>query len=279
MVNRKDLNPEASPQAAFGARLRSSREARNWTQEDLSERMSVSSGHISGVETTRKAPSLRFAKAADAAFGLVGTDVTFERQWREMQHGSLLEGYPEYVGYQSRAAEIRLFETGVIPGFLQTREYASVLADAAVQRGDITPEQADERVDVQIEQQAMLARTPPPLIFVVLDESCILNPIGGPAVMEAQLARLTEFAKQSTTSLQIAPFAMAERKPFRRLVYLLTMADRSLMSYVESQTHGHLDRELTSVLPLMRAYHQLQIEAASQAESVAMIEHLRKGNL
>ncbi|MEU9332565.1 helix-turn-helix transcriptional regulator [Streptomyces sp. NPDC048290] len=277
MVNRKELNPDASPQAAFGARLRRSREAKGWTQEDASAHMGVSSGHISGVETTRKSPSLQFAKAADVAFGLVGTVDTFERQWHEMRNGSLLEGYPEYVGYQSRAAEIRVFETGVIPGLLQTREYASVLAEAAVQRGDITPEQAAERVDVQIEQQAALARTPPPLIFVVLDESCIRNPVGGPQVMDRQLSRLLEFAEQANTSLQIAPYTMAERKPFRRLVYLLTMSDRSLMSYVESQTQGHLDRGLTSVLPLVRNYHQLQIGAASQAESVAMIEQLRKG--
>ncbi|MFJ7420194.1 hypothetical protein ACIQXD_16510 [Streptomyces uncialis] len=62
-------------------------------------------------------------------------------------------------------------------------------------------------------------------------------------------------------------------------MYLLTMPDRSLMSYVESQTQGHLDRELSSVLPLVRNYHQLQIGAASQADSIAMIEDLRKGTL
>ncbi|MEV3870076.1 helix-turn-helix transcriptional regulator [Streptomyces sp. NPDC049906] len=276
-MNRKDLNPEASPQAAFGARLRSSREARGWTQAELSTHMGISGGHISGVETTRKTPSLRFAKAADKAFGLTGTDVTFERQWREMHHSSLLEGYPEYVTYQGRAAEIRVFESGLVPGLLQTPEYARVLADSDVQRGDITPEQADERVGYLIEQQAMLVRTPSPIIFVVLDESCIRTPIGGSAVMDAQLAHLIEFAGQSHTALQIAPFSMAERKPFIRLVCLLTMADRSLMSYVESETQGNLDRELPSVLPLVRNYHRLQIEAASQAESVAMIEQLRKG--
>ncbi|MFD8939875.1 MULTISPECIES: helix-turn-helix domain-containing protein [unclassified Streptomyces] len=279
MVNRKDLNPDASPQAAFGARLRSSREKRGWTQAQLSKLTGVSSGHISGVETTRKSPSLHFAKVVDTAFGLTGTDATFVRQWHEMQHGSLLEGFPEYVGFQTRAAEIRIFESGLIPGLLQTREYAQTLADGVVERGDITPEQAAERVNVQIEQQATLARSPSPIIFAVLDESCVRNPIGGPAVMDAQLARLVEFARQSNTSLQIAPYSMAERKPFSRLVYLLTMADRSLMSYAESQTQGHLDRDLSSVLPLMRNYHRLQTEAASQAESVAMIERLRKGTL
>ncbi|MER5490197.1 helix-turn-helix transcriptional regulator [Streptomyces sp. NPDC002490] len=275
-MNRKDLNPEASPQAAFGARLRSSREARGWTQAELSTHMGISGGHISGVETTRKTPSLRFAKAADKAFGLTGTDVTFERQWREMQHGSLLEGYPEYATYEGRAAEVRIFETGAIPGPLQTRDYARAFANSAVQRGVITPEQASERVDFLIERQAALFRATPPLISVVLDESCIRRPIGGPGVMDAQLVRLLEFAEMPNSGLQIAPYSMGEHRPFSRLVHLLTMADRSVMSYVESETQGQLDRELTSVLPLMRDYHQLQIGAASQAESVAVIAQLRK---
>ncbi|MET8830483.1 helix-turn-helix transcriptional regulator [Streptomyces sp. NPDC004610] len=279
MVNRKELNPDASPQAAFGARLRRSREAKGWTQEDTSERMGVSSGHISGVETTRKSPSLHFAKAADVAFGLVGTVDTFERQWHEMRNGSLLEGFPEYVGYESRATEVRLFEAGLIPGPLQAREYTQALADFGVQQGDITPEQATERVTFQADRQAALFRTPGPMIHVVLDESCIRRPIGGPDVMNAQLAGLLEFAAMPNSGLQIAPFSMGERRPFNRLVNLLTMTDRSVMSYVESQTQGHLDRDPSSVLPLVRKYHQLQIEAASQAESVAMIEQLRKGTL
>ncbi|MFH8616547.1 helix-turn-helix domain-containing protein [Streptomyces sp. NPDC017979] len=279
MVNRKELNPDASPQAAFGARLRSSRELRCWTQEDLSEHMNVSSGHISGVETTRKSPSLHFAKAADAAFGLVGTDATFERQWHEMQHGSLLEGFPEYVGYESRATEVRLFEVGAIPGPLQAREYTQAIAKFGIQQGDITPEQAAERVDFLADRQAALFRTPGPLFHVVLDESCIRRPIGGPGVMDAQFAWLLEFAAMPNSGLQIAPYSMGERRSFNRLVHLLTMADRSVMSYVESQTQGHLDRDPSSVLPLVRKYHQLQIEAASQAESVAMIEQLRKGTL
>ncbi|MEU9607560.1 helix-turn-helix transcriptional regulator [Streptomyces sp. NPDC048057] len=279
MVNRKELNPDASPQAAFGARLRSSRELRCWTQEDLSEHMNVSSGHISGVETTRKSPSLHFAKAADAAFGLVGTDATFERQWHEMQHGSLLEGFPEYVGYESRATEVRLFEAGLIPGPLQAREYTQAIARFSVQQGDITPEQAAERVDFLADRQVALYRTPGPLFHVVLDESCIRRPVGGPGVMDAQFARLLEFAAMPNSGLQIAPYSMGERQPFNRLVHLLTMADRSVMSYVESETQGHLDRDPSSVLPLVRKYHQLQIEAASQAESVAMIEQLRKGTL
>lgn len=277
LVNRKELNPDASPEAAYGARLRSAREARGWRQDELGERTGYSGRHISGVENGRKPPTRRLSIAVDAALGLTGTADTFEREWREMKHGVLLEGFPEYVRFEGRAAEIKLFETGVVPGPLQTPEYAQALADSAVHRGDITREQADERVRLLLERQSALVRPLPPLVVAVLDESCIRRPIGGHAVMDAQLARLVEFSEQPTTMLQIAPYSIGERRPFDRLVNLLTLADRSVFSYTESQTQGHLDRELTSVIPLVRAYHQLQTEALSQAASVVMIEEVRKG--
>lgn len=206
-----------------------------------------------------------------------GTADTFERQWREIRHGALLEGFPEFVGYEGRAAEIRLYEVGVIPGQLQTPEYAAAIADSAVRRGASTPEQAAERVSLVAERQAAFLRTPPPLIFVVLDESCIRRPIGGPGVMDAQFDRLIEFAEQPNTVLQVAPFAMGDRRPFSLPIVVLTLPDRSLMSYAESSQRGHLERDTTAVVPTLTAYHQLQAEAPSQAASVAMIEQARKG--
>ncbi|MHB9860072.1 helix-turn-helix domain-containing protein [Streptomyces sp. YIM S03343] len=277
MVNRKQLNPESSPEAAFGARLRSSREAHGWSQEDLATHMEYSSTHISAVETGRKMPTLRFARRADIAFGIVGTVDTFERQWREMRHGSLLDGFPEYVGYEGRASEIRLYEVGVIPGLLQTPGYSSALAESAVKREAITSEQARERVTIVAERQAALVRKPPPLVFVVLDESCLRRPIGTAAVMDSQLASLVRFAELPNTVLQVAPFSMGARRPFDLPITVLTLPDRSLMSYAESAQRGHLERESAFVLPTLTAYHQLQAEAPSQATSVAMIEQLRKG--
>ncbi|MEU1076920.1 MULTISPECIES: helix-turn-helix transcriptional regulator [unclassified Streptomyces] len=273
-MNRKELDPDSSPQAAFGARLRSVREERGWTQEEAAERMGYSSTHISAVETGRKLPTLRFARSADRAFG---SGDAFERAYRKVRNTGLLEGFPQFVEHEARAAEVRLYEVGVIPGLLQTQEYAAVLARSAVKRGAITHEQAEERVSLVAERQAALDRTPPPLVHAVLDESCIRRPIGEPDVMDAQLARLLEFADLPTTLFQVAPFSMGDRRPFNLPVTILTLPDRSLVSYAESAHRGHLERESTFVLLLLTAYHQLQGESPSQAEAVAMISRLRKG--
>ncbi len=204
-LNRKELDPDSSPQAAFGARLRRLREELGWTQEELAEQMGYSSTHISSVETGRKLPTFRLARSADKA---LGTGDMFERAWRKVRHAGLLEGFPQFVDHEAQAQEIRLYEVGIIPGLLQTPDYATVLAQSAVKRGAITDDQAEERVTLIAERQATLERTPSPLVFVVLDESCLRRPIGEPAVMDAQLARLIEFAELPNTVLQVAPFAM-----------------------------------------------------------------------
>lgn len=271
LVNRRELNPDASPEAAYGARLRSAREARGWKQDDLGLRSGYSGRHISGVETCTKSPTRPFSIAIDGAFGFTETVDSFEREWLKIKHGVLLQGFPEYVALEGLAAEIRMFEVGVIPGLLQTRAYAQALDDAAVARGVITPEQAEQRMALLMERQNALIRPVPPMIIAVLDESCIRRPVGGPAVMEAQLRHLVDFAAQPHTMLQIAPFSIGEQRPFNRLVHLLTLPDRSLVSYVESETQGHLDRELSSVLPVMRGYHQSQAVSLSQAETVDMV--------
>lgn len=275
MVNLKELDPDKSPASAFGLLLRTLREERGWTQDELAERIGCSGTHISAVETGRRPPTPRFAAAADRA---LGTGDRLQRQSRAVRQTALLEGFPEYVAQEARAAEIRLYEVGVIPGLLQTSEYAATLEADAVRRGAITPDQAGERVRLAENRQAALDRSPAPLLFAVLDEGCVLRPMGEPAVMKAQFARLLAFAEMPNTVLQIAPFSMGARRPFSLPVTVLTLPDRSLISYAESAQHGHLERNSPVVLPILAAYHQLQAEALSQAATVAMIEQLRKGS-
>ncbi|MFI0898894.1 Scr1 family TA system antitoxin-like transcriptional regulator [Streptomyces sp. NPDC020983] len=273
-MNRKELEPGKSPRASFGVHLRTSREQRGWTQDELAAEMGYAGSHVSAVETARKPPTLRFSQSSDRA---LGTGDKFERLWRELRNGALLEGFPEYVGYEGRAVEIRLYEIGIVPGLLQTPAYARVLADSAVRRGAITQQYAEERLAFLAERQEALARHRPPTVLVVMDESCVRRLVGGPEVMAEQLDQLVACAAKPSTVLQVIPFESGERRPFDLPVYLLTMPDRSMLAYAESQTRGHLDRETPSVLPMLGAYHQLQAEALSQADTVAMIQEIRKG--
>ncbi len=194
-----------------------------------------------------------------------------------MRHsGALLAGFAEFVTEEGRAIELRLFELGLVPGLLQTEDYAAAVQASAVRRGNITQDKADKRVRLLIDRQLSTRRKPPPLIHVVMDESCIRRPVGGAAVMASQLDRLMEFAEQPTTRLQIASFALAENRAFDLPVTILTLPNRSLMSYAESVHRGQLSRDINAVSAELTAYYHLQTHALSQADSVAMIRDLRR---
>ncbi|MFJ9110766.1 Scr1 family TA system antitoxin-like transcriptional regulator [Streptomyces sp. NPDC102283] len=275
MVNRKQLDPD-DPDVSFGLQLRQARDARGWTQDELAGRMGCSGTHISAVETGRRSPTPRFTRSADRA---LGTGDKFSRMVQAMKETALLEGFPEFVRQEIRAAEIRLFEVGIVPGLLQTAEYAEAICNGAMRRGAITDEQAEERLGLLAERQASLARTPPPMVYAVLDESCIRRAVGGADVMKAQLDKLVAFAELPSTVLQVAPFELGERRAFDLPVTLLTLPDRTQLAYSESAQQGRVERDMHFVQLFMTAYHQMQAEAASQADSVAAINKLRKGAL
>ncbi|MFC7469877.1 DUF5753 domain-containing protein [Actinomadura keratinilytica] len=146
----------------------------------------------------------------------------------------------------------------------------------ARQRGAITEQQANERLALLARRQRSLLRVPPPQIYAVLDESCIRQQVGCAEVMNEALGELLDIARLPNTVVQIAPFSLGERRSLNKAVTLATLPDRSQISYAESAHSGQLQRDLRYVTPLFTAYHQLQAEALSQADSLAMIEQVRK---
>ncbi|MER7580880.1 helix-turn-helix transcriptional regulator [Kitasatospora sp. NPDC097691] len=272
-MNKVELDPDSSPAAKFGSDVRSAREARGWTQDELAHAIGYSPTHVSAMETGRRPPTARLARELDKAFGF---ENVFVRKSRDLKSSTILEGFPEYVAHESKAVELRLFALGIVPGLLQTMDYARAIASGAVRRGSITEDQAEERVTYLARRQANLRRESPPLIHAVLDESCLRRPVGGEATMAAQLDELAAFARMPNTVLQVAPFAMGEERAFDLPVNILTLPDRSLMSYAESAHQGHLERDSGAVPPMLTAYYQLQAVALSQTESVALISQLRE---
>ncbi|MER7845003.1 helix-turn-helix transcriptional regulator [Kitasatospora sp. NPDC096077] len=272
-MNRKELDPTASPRHSFGALLRSSREALGWTQGELGALMGYSDSYISAVETGRKSTSRDFARAADKA---LGTGQTLELMWVGMRKKGFLEGFPEHAAQEARAAKIRIFEPILIPGLFQTKAYAAAREAAAVQRGSSTQDQADDRVRFLVARQRLLRRADPPLIHAVIDESGIRRPVGGAATMRAQLDHLAELATRPNVIFQVAPFGMAEHAPFRSVVTLLTFADRSVVGYTESAEQGFVVREDRTVRAWERAYDRFQVEALTRAATLDLLHRARK---
>lgn len=230
-----------------------------------------SGAYISSVERAQRPPSHKFVTKTDEALKTGGT---LELLWLSYTKGSLIEGFPEYSTREREAIAIRLFEIDMIPGILQTVEFATAYEFAAVRRGDATQEQANERLSFLAVRQRLLNQVP--TIHAVLDESCLLRPIGGHDVMAQQLGHLEQLSQQPNMVIQVAPFSLREERPLSHPVVLLTLPNRSMVSYTETLHRGYLERDAETVAKWARGYDRLQAEASNRAESLAMIRKVRK---
>ncbi|MGW1177532.1 helix-turn-helix domain-containing protein [Kitasatospora sp. NPDC002543] len=276
-MNLKELDPTSSPWAPFGVQLRRSRRAAGLTQAQLARRVGVDPSYVSYAELAppgRTPPSEKFARDADRVLDTGGTLLLM---WLQAKHSALLEGFPEYANQEQNATEIRIYEAGVVPGLFQIEPYARALAAGDVRRGAITQQQADERVTYLLTRQQLLRRARPPLVHAVLDESCLRRPIGGREVMRAQLSHLEELYAVNNVILQVAPFALGEERPFALPLVLLTLPDRSLLGYSESEGRSHLERDIERLAAWRKHYDRLQVGALAETATLEWMRAARKG--
>jgi transcriptional regulator with XRE-family HTH domain len=246
---------------------------RKWSQVDLGERIKYSGAWISYIERGRETPTFKFALKCDEVFETGGI---FVELLRRITSAALLEGFEEFAALESRCRKLRTFEIGVIPGLLQVRSYAEELATAAVARGSITADQADERLTFLAKRQELLERQPKPVIHAIVDEGCLLRLVGGPSIMVEQLLWLEELAARPNITIQVAPFALGAHRPFTSPVTLLALPDRTTVAYSESQQRGYLERGREQVDAWDRDYDQLLVESLPKSPSLARIRDVRK---
>ncbi|MFJ9950017.1 helix-turn-helix transcriptional regulator [Kitasatospora sp. NPDC091207] len=268
------IDATSSPAVRFGWELHRSRRARGWSQVGLSKRMGYSNTLVSYIERAKRPPTRKFAVKADEVFETGGA---FYELWRRYSRASLLEGFPEFADAEAKCRRLRTLELAVIPGLFQVPAYARALAQAAANRGAISQSEAAERVDFLVfRQQRVLGQQSPPLIHAVMDESCLLRPVGGRDVMCGQLDHLEALAARPNVTIQVAPFSLGENLPFTMPVVLLDLPDHSVVGYAESQARGYLERTRATVTGWEREYDQLVVEALPKAASLALIRKARK---
>ncbi|MEV7026863.1 helix-turn-helix transcriptional regulator [Kitasatospora sp. NPDC093558] len=274
MVNIKEIDPESGPWAPFGVLLRRSRKAAGLTQAQLAKKIGCNPSTVCVAELATKQVSRKFAEAADKALGLHGA---LTLMWLQASNSAgLAEGFADFTKFEAQAREIRLFEIGAVPGLFQTQAYAEAELTCAVDLGEVTTEQAQERLAIRMARQKLLTRTPVPFVYAALDESVLRWQLGGPSIMAEQLEHLEELAAGPNIMIQVIPFSMGVHRSFRSAVTLLTIGDNSQLGYTETLHRGFLERDRATVARWRRRYDCLQVDAPPRAESLGMIRRIRK---
>lgn len=198
----------------LGSQLRKLREANGITREEAGYLIRASESKISRMELGRVSFKERDVIDLLAMYGVdddgdraalvaLARDANSPGWWHKYSD-VLPDWFSVYVGLEEAASLLRVYEVQFVPGLLQTTDYTR----AIVERGQpaAPAEEIERRVLLRAARQEMLAKPGAPRLWTVIDEAALRRPIGGPAVMRAQLERLIAAAGEPGITVQVVPF-------------------------------------------------------------------------
>ena len=195
----------------LGTLLRKLRTQKGLTVEQAAERLMFSMSKLSRIETGHGVATPRDIRDLCELYEVTG-EAERERLMSLAREGKQpgwwqsyeLNQFADYVGLEAAAVSIRRYQSTVIPGLLQTRDYARIVHEVMIPK--LTRERIDEFVEVRMTRQRLLTQNPAPRFWVVLDEAVLHRMVGGRQVMSAQLDRLIEVTDLPNVTMQIIPY-------------------------------------------------------------------------
>nr|WP_296071127.1 helix-turn-helix transcriptional regulator [uncultured Actinoplanes sp.] len=173
--------------------------------------------------------------------------------------------------YEKSASIIRQYEPSIIPGLLQTREYAETMLRLYASPDD-SERDIQRRIEARLERQELLERSNPPEMFFILDEAAVWRRIGqesGRSVMGPQLEHLKKVNQNERVSIQIMRFSAGGYQAMRGPFVVIEFAEASLndLLYLESVNGEYVKQEEPSeTRPYLEQFWDLEPKATKKEE-------------
>ncbi|MFX4294505.1 helix-turn-helix domain-containing protein [Streptomyces bohaiensis] len=255
-------SPKVSLLEFFGAELRRLRTKASWAQGELASAAHTTQSMICKIERARQVPSIEMSESLDAA---LATDGHFAR----LHPLVLAYAYPAwflpYVEMEREARSIRTFESQVVPGLLQTDDYARAVLSSR------RPDNLDDLVTSRISRQEILKVAGRPRAWFVLDEQVLRRTLGSRDVMREQLRRLLSEGEQPRTVIQVVPETVTAHAGLEGPFTVLGFKQTPDLLYVDGFSQGRMSVESDETVAAEHAYDLLTAEALSPRESADLI--------
>jgi transcriptional regulator with XRE-family HTH domain len=195
----------------LGALLRALRNEKGLTIEQVAASLLCSTSKVSRMETGHVAATMRDIRDLCQLYGI--TDQAERDRLRALAREGKQAGwwqsydldFSTYVGLEAAATALQYYQSTIVPGLLQTADYARAMLEVTVPK--LAPGRIEELLEVKLTRQGVLTRDPPLRLRAVLDEAALHRSVGGPAVMAVQLDRLIRAASSPDITIQIVPYA------------------------------------------------------------------------
>ncbi|MEU4493167.1 helix-turn-helix transcriptional regulator [Streptomyces sp. NBC_00210] len=267
MPGPKDLDPSSSPRALLGAELRHAREKVGLTQEELGAPLFVSGSFIGQLEAGTRRMQPEYALQID---DILGTNGFFSRNCKASTKSKYPDHFAEAAEAEAIATTIKEYAPLLIPGLLQTEEYARAVFRGG--RPTATEAVIDELVEARLDRAHLLDNPTKPLLWAVLDEAVLRRRVGGAAVMAEALHHVAVLARRHRIIVQVLPFTAGAHMALEGSLKLMAFDDAPPLAYIQGLGTGRLEDD-----PAMVAHHDLTYDllgasALSPQESLALIE-------
>ncbi|HEY2551554.1 MAG TPA: helix-turn-helix transcriptional regulator [Streptosporangiaceae bacterium] len=263
-----------------GAQLRRLREAARVTPDQAGYEIRASRSKISRLEHGRVGFKDRDITDLLTLYGVTDEEtrarfLAMARQgnspdWWNEYADILPDWFETYLGLEAASSLIRTFDLQFVHGLFQTEDYARAVT--TLHQGD-TPQDVDRRVSLRIKRQELLSAADPPRVWSVMDEAALRRPVGGRAVMRAQLAALAEVTQLPHVTLQVVPFSRGAHAAASGSFTVLRFAEPDLPDavYIEQLTSAiYLDRR-DDVDHYLEVLNRLSTEALTPEQSAAFL--------
>jgi transcriptional regulator with XRE-family HTH domain len=264
----REIEETASPLASFARELRRLRTEADLTQEQLGQRVGYSGALIGKVEKGDRAPSDDLAERCDEAFGARGLLVAVYELARRWDGGVYPTWFAGWMDRERTATSLCWWEPSLVPGLLQTADYARALFIAWQSASD--DEELDRLVSSRMERQAILDRPKPPSLWVITDEGVLHRRIGNVKIMRDQLGHLADLALRPTITVQVVPYEVGAHAGLLG-AFIIASGNGADKVYIESPDEGQTTELPGAVAKLTETFNILRGEALSRAASRELI--------
>ncbi|GAA2055925.1 helix-turn-helix transcriptional regulator [Streptomyces cheonanensis] len=253
----------------FGQQFQLWRQAAQVRRETVAEATSYSVDMVKSVEQGRRKVPARMAEIADEMFGAKGILLA---GLSHLKRDKFPVRAMDFMIYEDQAILLNWYENALIPGLLQTEEYALALISGRCPPLD--EETVAERVAGRMERQALLTRTPPVAFNFVIYEAALRAAIGGPEVHRRQLLHLLDAGAPHNVAIHVLPFDRTIPPALNGPMVLLETAEHEHFVYFEGQSQSQLTSDPDEVSTQAQRYGMIRGEALDCAESARFIERM-----
>ncbi|MFF3442891.1 helix-turn-helix domain-containing protein [Streptosporangium sp. NPDC002721] len=216
----------------LGRELRRLREKADLTLEEVATPLHWSTAKLSRIENARTMPSGTdvanlcdlYAVDPPTKAGLIQLGQNAGQRGWWTAYSDVFAG--SYVGLESEATAIRTWEPLLVPGILQSEEYAREIIHAV--HPELTSIELDRRVDARMTRKINLLGARAPRLHALIDVCALRRPVGPPGVMARQLDDILQLVDRPNIALQVLPLQVGAHPGLEGAFSLLSFDDEDL---------------------------------------------------